>query len=444
MMSTTFNFPRGFLWGTASSSYQNEGNNNNSNWSQWENQDGRIANNQKSGLACNWWGGKWKEDFNRAEDTFQNSHRLSIEWSRIQPNPQHWDENAIDHYRQILQSLTLRGIRPMVTLHHFSDPLWLTEIGGWENPDVIDLFGKFTNKTVVSLFAFCDLWITINEPNVYAVEGYIEGVFPPGKHDISAAYTVMLNMVKAHANAYEIIHKIQPSAQVGVAINYRHFMPEKTWNPLDQSITQFLHNNFNNSFITAISKGNFNFAFKKNKIREAVNTQDFVGVNYYTSDKIQFNLLRFKNLFYNAKLPVGFDLSENNYIANYPYGMKRAIDWARKFDKPIYITENGIEDSTDIHRPSYIIQHLYVLWQTTNYLIPIKGYFHWTLVDNFEWERGWTQRFGLWGLDNKSQLRKRRPSADLFAEICQTNGFSSEIVSKYTPEVFQKMFPQLN
>ncbi len=444
MTLATFNFPQGFLWGTATSSYQNEGNNNNSNWSLWENQAGRIANNQKSGLACNWWGGKWKEDFNRAEETFQNSHRLSIEWSRVQPDPDHWDENAIDHYRLMLQDLHQRGIRPMVTLHHFSDPIWLTEIEGWENPDVIELFGKFVNKMVESLIEYCNLWITINEPNVYAVEGYVEGVFPPGKSDLRSAYSVMLNMVKAHARAYEIIHKLQPSAQVGVAINYRHFMPENPLNQLDQTVSAILHNNFNNTFNNAIATGKFNFAFKKSTIRRAAKSQDFIGVNYYTTEKIQFNLLRYKKLFYEAKVPVGYELSENRFITNYPRGMNRAISWARKFQKPIYITENGIEDSSDSLRPSYLIQHLYELWGTTNYIIPIKGYFYWTLVDNFEWERGWTQRFGLWSLDTETQLRKRRRSADLYAEICHSNSLSTETISKYAPEVYKRLFPALN
>ncbi len=443
MTLATFNFPQSFLWGTATSSYQNEGNNNNSNWSLWENQEGRVANSQKSGLACNWWGGKWKEDFNRIEETFQNSLRLSIEWSRVQPEPGHWDENAIDHYRLMLQDLNRRGIRPMVTLHHFSDPIWLTEIDGWENPDVIEFFGKFVKKLVEALMEYCNLWITINEPNVYTIEGYVEGIFPPGKSNLRSAYSVMLNMLKAHAKAYDIIHRLQPSAQVGVAINYRHFMPENSLNPLDRTVSAILYNNFNNSFNNAIATGNLNFAFKQSSIRQVMNSQDFVGVNYYTTDKIQFNLLRYKKLFHETKVPVGYELSENRSITNYPHGMNRAISWARKFQKPIYLTENGIEDSSDSLRPSYIIQHLYELWGTTNYIIPIKGYFYWTLVDNFEWERGWTQRFGLWSMDTETQIRKPRRSVDLYAEICRSNSLSTETIFKYAPQVLERLFPSL-
>jgi hypothetical protein len=125
MAEATVHFPRGFLWGAATAAHQVEGNNTNNNWHAWEQQEGRIIHGDKSGLACDWWGGRWKEDLDRAAETGQNAHRFSIEWSRIQPAPDRWDEEALERYRLMLRGMLERGLMPMVTLHHFSNPLWL-------------------------------------------------------------------------------------------------------------------------------------------------------------------------------------------------------------------------------------------------------------------------------------------------------------------------------
>ena len=166
MIRATFTFPQGFLWGCATSSHQVEGNNINNDWWAWEQEQGRILNGDRSGKACDWWAGRWREDFDRAKETWQNAQRISIEWSRVQPEPDRWDEGALDRYRQMLMGLKERGMVPMVTLHHFTNPLWLTEMGGWENDAVVELFGEYTRKTVEALKAHCDFWVTINEPNV--------------------------------------------------------------------------------------------------------------------------------------------------------------------------------------------------------------------------------------------------------------------------------------
>jgi len=155
MPTATFHFPKGFLWGTATAAHQVEGNNTNNNWWKWE-QEGHTAD--KSGLACDWWGGRWKEDLDRAVEAGQNAHRLSVEWSRIQPAPDRWDEDALEHYRSILRGLRDRNMTAMVTLHHFTDPLWLTELCGWETEAVVPLFEKFVRKTVEALKEYCTLW----------------------------------------------------------------------------------------------------------------------------------------------------------------------------------------------------------------------------------------------------------------------------------------------
>jgi len=180
---------------------------------------------------------------------------------------------------------------------------------------------------------------------------------------------------------------------------------------------------------------------KAENIPKAKNTQDFLGINYYTRDKVAFNLLFAKDYFIRSYFPPESELSTTGFIANEPEGMFEALKWGLEFNLPMIVTENGIEDEDDRLRPSYLAQHLHQVWRAVNFNWPVKGYFHWTLVDNFEWERGWTQRFGLWELDIETQARQKRPSADLYSAICQQNGISSEIVQKYAPQAFDRLFP---
>jgi len=179
------------------------------------------------------------------------------------------------------------------------------------------------------------------------------------------------------------------------------------------------------------------------RIPEAKGTQDFLGLNYYSVDTVSFHIGKPNELFTHSEYPADSDFSTTKFIANIPTGLFDTIKWAtRTFPNlPILITENGVEDAEDKMRPRYIAQHIHQMWRAVNFNWPVKGYFHWSLVDNFEWERGWTQRFGLWGLDVETQKRIRRPSVDLYAEICKENGLSSEMVQKYCPEVFDKLFP---
>ena len=441
MLQASYHFPKGFLWGTATAAHQVEGSNTNNNWAAWEAQPGRIINGHTSGLACDWWGGRWREDFDRAVETHQNAHRLSVEWSRIQPKPDVWDEAALDFYRDMLRGLLERNLTPMVTLHHFTDPLWFSESGGWENPEAPALFEKFVNKTVGALKEYAQFWVTINEPNVYFLSGYVEGVFPPGQHDLKAAYSVLANLVRGHAAAYHAIHALQPHAKVGTAINYRSLRPARPGFPLDGWTARLLHNLYNHAFPAACQDGILRFGTKKERIPAALKTQDYIGVNYYTRDLVHFSMLAFKNMFHRRTFPPGAALSETGFLANVPEGMFEGLKWAKGFGLPIYVTENGVEDSTDTLRPRYLLEHLHQVWRAANFSWQIKGYFHWSLVDNFEWERGWTQRFGLWGLDVATRARIRRPSVDLYAEICRENGITSSMVERYAPQSFQRLFP---
>ncbi len=440
MVQATYHFPRGFLWGTATAAHQVEGNNTNNQWWKWE-QDGHTDG--KSGLACDWWGGRWREDFDRAAESGQNAQRFSVEWSRIQPAPDQWDEEALEKYRLMLRGLHERGLTAMVTLHHFTDPLWLVEKHGWETEAIVPLFEKFVRKTVDALKEYCTLWCTINEPNVYALTGYVDGAFPPGGGGIRFAVKVEANMARAHAAAYRAIHEIQPEARVGYALHYRPMVARNRWSPLDALMRNIRYEGINMAFPSAISTGVLRSPVGNISVPEVKGTQDYLGLNYYSSDTIWFDIRDGRELFTHGGYPEDADLSEHGYLANIPQGFYDSLEWAVKTypDMPIIVTENGVESSDDRIRPRYLAQHIHKMWRAVNFNWPIKGYFHWSLVDNFEWERGWTQRFGLWALDVETQKRTKRPSADLYAAICKENGLSSEMVQKYCPEVFDKIFP---
>lgn len=441
MAEATFRFPKGFLWGTATAAHQVEGQNENNNWHAWENQAGNIHNGDKAGLACDWWNGRWKEDLTNAAQAGQNAHRFSIEWSRIQPSANAWDEKAMEKYRSMISGMRKLGLEPMLTLHHFTEPLWIYNKGGWENPETIDRFTTFVRYTVDALKDLVTTWVTINEPAVFTVGGYLGGGFPPGKNDLGKAYTVLSNLVKAHAAAYHEIHKLQPQAQVGVAKQYRAMAPSRSWFPPDRWITHFSSTSFNDAFMGPIRDGIFKFAFKKENIPLAIGTQDFVGINYYSQDLVRFKPFAFDAVFQERHFLPDAQLSETGFIANVPDGMHTALKWAHQFNLPIFITENGVEDGQDTMRPTYLLEHLRRVWDAANSNWQVKGYFHWSQVDNFEWERGWSQRFGLWGIDPESQQRQRRSSAVLYEAICKENAISADTVRKHAPEMLEKLFP---
>jgi len=441
MAQATYHFPRGFLWGAATAAYQVEGNNVHSSWYDWESQPGRVQNGDRSGLACDWWNGRWREDFDRAAEAGQNAHRFSVEWGRIQPAQDRWDENALDRYREMLRGLSERGLHPLVTLHHYTEPQWLMEMGGWENDQSPLYFEKFVTRVVDALQEYVSLWVTINEPNGVIAHGYIIGDYPPGKQSLGSAMRAGANLVRAHAAAYHAIHGLQPQARVGIALLYRGFEPARAWFPPDRWAAEAQSGAFNDLFPNTLVDGVYRSPLGKIQIPQARGTQDYLGVNYYTNDLVCFDLFKPAELFGKRFYRPGAELSPTGFIAHEPLGIYRALQWGLQFNVPMMITENGVEDAADGLRPRYLIEHLHQVWRAVNLNWPVKGYFHWTLVDNFEWAAGWSQRFGLWELDPATQSRRKRLSADLFAEICRENGISSEMVARYAPQIFEKMFP---
>lgn len=365
-------FPKGFLWGSATSAYQVEGGNRNSDW---ESNDLFRMNLPVAGQAVDHYN-RFEEDFDIARSLNQNAHRLSIEWARIEPENGKFDEREVSHYREVLQSLHRRGIKPLVTLHHFTNPLWVAKGEGWENSSTVGYFESYVRYVVTNLRDLCDFWVTINEPAVYISQGYILVRWPPQKLSPKAAFLAGRNLLKAHQSAYRIIHEIQPKALVGFALSLSYLRT-----PIGGRIAPW----------------------EKFFVDQA-GLQDFLGVNYYRAVGWTKNL---------PKSDLGW--------AIYPAGLEEILGNLKRYGLPIYITENGIADRDDDQRADFIADHLAAAWQAIRAGANVRGYFHWSLLDNFEWEKGFGPRFGLVEVDYKTLKRTIRPSAQVYAKIAKNN-----------------------
>jgi len=396
--SATFHFPADFKWGVAVAAHQVEGNNTNNDWWAWEQEVGHIKEGHTSGAACNWWEDA-EADFDRAARLGLNALRLSVEWSRVEPRPGTFEDAALVRYAEMLQGLRARGIEPMVTLHHFSNPLWLAEQGGWENRETVALFARFVRQTVERLGEYCDLWCTINEPNIYSYMGYVEGTFPPGKRDHKAAMTVVRNLLAGHAAAYREIHELQSTARVGLAHNIRIFDPANPRSMWDRRAARTADRLFNQAVLTALTRGRWIPPLGLGLAWKLRHTLDWIGLNYYTRDLVAFDRKQRRDFLSRRFHADDAELLDGDYGEFYPYGIFRSIQRLARLGLPIYITENGIPDDDDDQRPRYLLAHLHQVWRAIQLCYPVMGYYHWTLTDNFEWAQGWTLRFGLIELD---------------------------------------------
>ena len=415
-------FPADFAWGVATSAHQVEGLNHNNQWHAWECQ-GRIKSKDQVGLACDWWRNA-EQDFDLAKSLGINALRLSVEWSRIEPAQGQWDHAALARYRNILKALRDRGIRPFVTLHHFTNPLWFESRGAFASAESILLFQRFTRRVLAVLGDLCSDWTTFNEPNVYSSLGYFLGEFPPGERgSFLKAARVTENLCRAHAAAYRTIHALQANANVGWAQHFVVFKPTRPESGVDRWISSFIDRRFNNNFAETIETGRSPFPLNHFRclLDEVKDTCDYVGINYYSRLRAGFAPRSPKTLFFQLTVPShkpqGDHGIEIPYGEAYPDGLRQAVERFKSFKKPLYILENGVPDRDDRIRPwlleSTVEQLRAMLAEGTD----LRGYFHWTLTDNFEWNEGWHLRFGLIELDTKTQARKMRPSAQLYSQL---------------------------
>ncbi len=382
-------FPKNFLWGAATSAHQVEGNNHN-DWTEWE-KLGHVANGERSGLAAGHYD-RYREDFALAKSLGHNTHRLSIEWSRIEPRPGFIDPAAIGHYRAVLQELQRLDIKPIVTLWHFTNPIWIAQHGGWRNRETVDCYGRYVMAVIRELGDLADHWITINEPTVYSSLAHLFGYWPPEQKNPLAAWGVIRHFVEAHRLAYQIIHRHFPSAKVGVANNLSDFVPARKNNLLDKglaSLSRYWHNQW--------------------WLDQTYVTQDFIGLNYYFYHPLQFKFNNLRHLFHPAANPTA-PTSDLGWEIH-PAGLGHLLTFLAGYNRPIIITENGLADASDTKRAGFIRDHVAQVAWAIQQGIRVDGYLHWSLLDNFEWREGFTPRFGLVEVDYHTQTRTIRPSA---------------------------------
>ena len=393
-------FPAGFLWGTAISSYQTEGNNTNSDWWQWE-QKGKTKD--KSGMACDYWN-RWKSDHELLSQLGVNAFRLSLEWSRIEPEEGKFSEEAIEHYREILQDLKRRNIKTIVTLCHWTSPIWFANKYGWHKSKAVGVFLNYTRGCTQKLGNLIDIYVIFNEPMVPLGEGYLAGNFPPGYRNPWKFWRAVNNIAKAYKESYQLIHKLKSQASVGISYLYN-------WYELDSK----------SKFVEKIAdkiSWYFRIGYLARKIK---NYQDYFGLDYYRLGKIKYDPQNSMHL--------GFRIKEDEknvmkWIA-YPEGIYKALKEAwRKYKLPIYVMENGMPDDIgleDLQRIDFIKKHLRYVQQAMQEGIDVRGYNYWSLMDNYEWGT-FHFRFGLAEIDYRTLARRPRKSFYAYKEIIKNNG----------------------
>jgi beta-glucosidase len=428
---SSLGFPSSFLWGTATASHQVEGGNTNNEWWEWEERGGRIVDGTVSGRACDHYN-LYREDFELFAALNQNAHRLSLEWSRLEPTPGAFDPAAFKHYRNVLECLRRLGMEPVVTLHHFTHPRWFVEDGGWERPEAVDVFGRYVARAMDAFGDLVRYWVTINEPVVYTTMGYLVGRWPPGKRNLGLVFTVLRNLIRAHARAARIIHDRSPrgDVQVGVAHHVRVFDPYRPLLPGDHFVARIGESCFNRSVLYALLDGRFHFPFGSGAVPDGRDSLDFIGLNYYSREMATFDFRRRSSYFgsffahpEHPKTAAGWEI--------YPQGAYRALKFLSKFGKSILVTENGVADEQDELRPSFLISHLKEIHRAMQEGAPVHGYFHWSALDNFEWAEGRSLRFGLIHVDYDTLKRTVKPSGELYAKICALGGIPAAMLSAY-------------
>lgn len=404
-------FPKRFLWGAATSAHQVEGGTHNQ-WSTWELENANVRATQAphhwddldswsqiageakkaktyiSGSAADHFA-RYREDFDLLDAMNMNAFRFSIEWSRVEPQEGAWDVAAVEHYKAYVAELKRRGIEPIVTLFHFTLPEWFAAKGGFEKRANVQYFVRYAERIVRELGLAARHIITINEPKVYADESYLHGHWPPEMTSKWQYVKVMQNLANAHKQAARAIHGINRRYKVAIAYNAAYFYPgDDAWlSRISAQLMQWAHDDY--------------------FLRKVARHCDFLGVNYYFSKRV------YGYRVHNPEEKVsdmGWDLSPENI----QFALERLHE---KYRLPMMITENGLADASDEQRQWFITQTLSGMNKAMEHDVKLLGYLHWSLLDNFEWDKGTWPRFGLAAVDYATQQRTLRPSAIWFGKV---------------------------
>jgi beta-glucosidase len=388
-MSVTF--PEGFVWGVAAAAHQIEGGNWNNDWWAFEHAPGTPCQ-EPSGDCCDSYH-RYADDIALVHDLGFASYRFSIEWSRIEPEDGEFSRAALDYYRRMLAACHEAGVKPAVTFHHFSNPRWFAAMGGWENGESVDRFARYCERAVAQLGDLITIGCTINEPNIVSLMGYLVGAFPPGHHDMPEYAQVNENLKAAHRRAYDVLKSGPGNFPVGSCVAMGDWWaPEGAEDALER--TRQMHEGQH----LEITKGD-----------------DFVGVQAYSRTRLD-----------ERGLPLGpeegVEVVSSMGYEFWPAALEVAIRHAANVSgAPIYVTENGLGHDDDTRRIAYITDALEGLGRCVADGIDVRGYFYWSLLDNFEWALGYVPKFGLVSVDRETFVRTSKPSASWLGGIARAN-----------------------
>lgn len=398
MKENFLKFPQNFLWGTTTSSYQVEGGIKNNDW--------EYTESEKAKRACDHYH-LYEADFDILKRLNQNAYRFSIEWARIEPEENKFNFDELKHYRLVISALKRRNIVPFLTLFHFTAPIWFYRKDGWLNKKSPDYFANYVEFVIKNLQVDVKFWLTINEPLIYTLW------YPPLKTLLSKSrgfnllkqIKVLKNLLLAHKKAYKILHHYGlKDIQVGIAKNNVYF---------DSAPGIF---SFFNKFLANLAKRFWNKLF----IDLAKEYLDFIGLNYYFHREVKISFSKPLSWFRQNRNSLFSDM--NWEIC--PKGIYYVLKELKKYNLPIYITENGIADEKDKLRKKFILEHLFWIHKAIKEGIDVRGYFYWSLLDNFEWEKGFKAKFGLLKIEERTLKRSLKKSAFFYQDICRNNGFT--------------------
>lgn len=406
-----------FLWGVATSAFQLEG----SPYADWTSWDEVLS--QKPDVTNHY--SLYKQDLALLKDLGVNAYRFSLEWSRIQPRENAWDDRAVAHYQEIVDILVRNKIEPMLTLHHFTHPLWFIKRYPWHENASVEKFMTFAEKMIRTLRGV-RYWITFNEPYVLVLAGYFEGCTPPAIRNPSLGVKALTNILESHGKTYDMIHSHIPDAMVSVAHNMAALAPWSRWNPLDKLLARLARHFYNRSLLDAFYSGKLRikFPFRK-EIEIAVpikNKLDFFGVNYYTRIHMRFNPLKKMGAEMRHRDIDGYGLTDMGWEIH-PRGLEKVLRYASRLNVPLMITENGIATRDSEKKIRFMKRHVDVVEKCIKEGMDIRGYFYWSLIDNYEWLQGLDARFGLYKVDFETLERVPTNAATYYSYLIRNRKF---------------------
>ena len=427
-MAEALKFPDGFYWGAATSSHQVEGNCRNNDWWAFEQIEGNIKDGTTSGIACDHYN-RFDEDFALQRELGHNSHRFSIEWSRIEPEEGRWDEKEVEHYKRVVESLHKHDLTPFVTLHHFTHPNWFQEQGGWTSPKAPELLERFAGHMAKELGDAVPFWLTINEPPVLPAASYLAGVHPPGKRDFGLAMKAARNILLSLGRMHSAIRANAPhNPIIGPVINMSYVMPASDSDE-DKAAAQMFDQYWNGYWLDGICNGVIGPpAGDGEEVEGLKGAWDVIGLNFYSRSVIAkaggvMGLRQVAPPMDSERSTMGWEV--------FPEGFYQSMLRLKQYGKPVYITENGIGTDDDEQRCSYVVRHLREVHRAIQDGVDVRSYLHWSSTDNFEWAEGYRQKFGLIAMEGDDLKRVPKPSAYVFKEMAEANAITAGWAEKY-------------